>query len=348
MDTFVDSSWYYYRFCDPANDTMPFDAEKVRYWAPVDFYVGGVEHAILHLIYSRFFSRVFRDVGLVSIDEPFARLLTQGMVLRHGHVMSKSKGNVVDPDDMIATFGADALRLYVMFVAPPEKDVEWTDSGLEGASRFLGRVWRLVDHLLPALDGAAAVSGLTLDAGERALRQRTHATIGRVTRDIDPRVHLNTAVSAVMELVNELYAFCDARGIRLTGREGEPPATIARPETAAVLREAIEALVLLLSPFTPHLSEELWERLGHAGGLAAVAWPAYDAEAAREEEVEIPVQVNGKLRGRVTLPADAPDADIEAAARSAPHVAAYLAGMTIVKVVIANGRLVNIVVRPKG
>jgi leucyl-tRNA synthetase len=346
MDTFVDSSWYYYRFCDPANDAMPFDPQKVGYWAPVDFYVGGVEHAILHLIYSRFFSRVFRDVGLVSIDEPFARLLTQGMVLRHGHVMSKSKGNVVDPDDMIAKFGADALRLYVLFVAPPEKDVEWTDSGLEGASRFLGRVWRLIDHLLPALGGAPAVSGLTLDAGERALRQCTHATIGRITRDIDPRIHLNTAVSAVMELVNELYAFCDEHGIRLTGREGDPPPVVSRSETAAVLREAIESLVLLLSPFTPHLSEELWERLGRAGGLAAAAWPEYDAEAAREEEVEIPVQVNGKLRGRVTLPADAPDAAIEAAARSSPHVATYLAGMTVVKVVIANRRLVNIVVRP--
>jgi leucyl-tRNA synthetase len=345
MDTFVDSSWYYYRFCDPANDAMPFDAKAVQYWAPVDFYVGGVEHAILHLIYSRFFSRVFRDVGLVSIDEPFARLLTQGMVLQHGAVMSKSKGNVVDPDDMIAKFGADALRLYVMFVAPPEKDVEWTDSGLEGAARFLGRVWRMVDHLIPALDGARGVSGLSLDATERALRQRTHATIGRVTRDIDPRIHLNTAVSAVMELVNELYAFGEARGIRPTGREGEPPATISRPETAAVLREAVEALVRLLSPFTPHLSEELWERLGHQGGLAASPWPEYDAEAAREEEVEIPVQVNGKLRGRVTLPADAPDADIESAARSSPQVAAHLAGMIIVKVVVANRRLVNIVVR---
>jgi leucyl-tRNA synthetase len=347
MDTFVDSSWYYYRFCDPANDAMPFAPGKVAYWAPVDFYVGGVEHAILHLIYSRFFSRVFRDVGLVSMDEPFTRLLTQGMVLRHGAVMSKSRGNVVDPDDMIAKYGADALRLYVMFVAPPEKDVEWTDSGLEGAYRFLGRVWRIVDHLLPALRGASSPAGQSLDAGERGLRQRTHATIQRVTRDIDPRIHLNTAVSAVMELVNELYAFAEARGVRPAGRDGEAPATVSRPETAAVLREAVESLVLLLSPFTPHLSEELWEGLGHTGGLAAASWPAFDAAAAREDEVEIPVQVNGKVRARVMVPADAPDVDIEAAARSSPQVAAYLVGMTIVKVVVANRRLVNIVVRPE-
>jgi leucyl-tRNA synthetase len=345
MDTFVDSSWYFYRFCDPRNDRMPFDPAAVAYWAPVDFYVGGVEHAILHLIYSRFFSRVFRDVGLVTIDEPFARLLTQGMVLRHGAVMSKSKGNVVDPDDMIAKYGADALRLYVMFVAPPEKDVEWTDSGLEGAARFLGRVWRLVDHLLPAVASAHSPTGLVLDVGERAVRQRTHTTIDRVTRDIDPRIHLNTAVSAIMELVNALYAFCDERGVRPTGRDDAPPAVIARTETAAVLREAVEALVRLLSPFTPHLSEELWERLGHEGGLAAAGWPDFDAEAAREDEVEIPVQVNGKLRGRVTLPASASDVDIETAARSAPQIAASLAGMTIVKVVVANRRLVNIVVK---
>ena len=263
MDTFVDSSWYFYRFCDASNTELPFSPESVKYWGPVDFYSGGVEHAILHLIYSRFFSRVFRDVGLVGIDEPFHRLLTQGMVLRHGAVMSKSKGNVVDPDDMIGKYGADALRLYVMFVAPPEKEVEWSDAGLEGAFRFLSRVWRIVDHVTPALAGRASPAGMLLDDGERALRQKTHATIGRVTRDIDPRMHLNTAVSALMELVNEVYGFAEPRGLRPVGREDEPPAVISRPETAAVLREACEALVLMLSPFTPHLAEELWEGLGH-------------------------------------------------------------------------------------
>jgi leucyl-tRNA synthetase len=345
MDTFVDSSWYYYRFCDPTNTELPFDPARVRYWGPVDFYSGGVEHAILHLIYSRFFSRVFRDLGLVSIDEPFSRLLTQGMVLNHGAVMSKSKGNVVDPDDMIARFGADALRLYVMFVAPPEKEVEWTDSGLEGASRFLARVWRMVDHLSGAVAAAPAPAGLALDVDERALRRKTHSTIKRITADLDPRVHLNTAVSALMELVNQIYAFGETRGIRPTGRDDEAPAQIARSESASVLREAVEALVLMLSPFAPHMCEELWETLGGSHGVVAAGWPVVDEAAAREEEIEIPVQVNGKVRCRVTVPADASDQDIETAALAAPSVQPFLAGKQIVKVIVARGRLVSIVVK---
>jgi leucyl-tRNA synthetase len=346
MDTFVDSSWYFYRFCDASNDTLPFSPGSVKYWGPVDFYSGGVEHAILHLIYSRFFSRVFRDVGLVSIDEPFHRLLTQGMVLRNGAVMSKSKGNVVDPDDMIGKYGADALRLYVMFVAPPEKEVEWSDAGLEGAFRFLSRVWRMVAHVTPAVAAAGRPAGMTLDTDERALRQKTHATIGRVTRDIDPRMHLNTAISALMELVNEIYAFAEPRGLRPVGRDDEPPAVISRPETAAVLREACEALVLMLSPFTPHLSEELWEGLGHATGVVAAGWPAYDEVAARQDLIEIPVQVNGKVRARVLVSQDATEAEMEGAARAAAQIAPYLENAEIVKVVIAKGRLVNFVVRP--
>jgi leucyl-tRNA synthetase len=345
MDTFVDSSWYFYRFCDPHNDQLPFDPAKVAYWGPVDFYSGGVEHAILHLIYSRFFSRVFRDIGLVTIDEPFTRLLTQGMVLRHGAVMSKSKGNVVDPDDMIRTFGADALRLYVMFVAPPEKEVEWIDTGLEGAFRFLNRVWRIVDHLSVAASKAPRVGSLALDEAERSMRRKTHVTIRRVTQDIDPRVHLNTAVAALMELVNELYAFCELRGVRPLGVDDEPFAVVERTETAAVLRETIEALVLMLSPFTPHMCEELWAGLGHSNGIVAAGWPAWDEEAAREESIEIPVQVNGKVRGRVTVAADASEQDIEAAAVAAPSLAAHLAGKQIVKVIIARGRLVSIVVK---
>ena len=345
MDTFVDSSWYFYRFCDALNDRMPFDPAKVAYWGPVDFYSGGVEHAILHLIYSRFFSRVFRDLGLVKIDEPFTRLLTQGMVLSQGEVMSKSKGNVVDPDDMISQFGADALRLYVMFVAPPEKEVEWTDAGLEGAFRYLSRVWRMVDHLTPAVKNAAAPAGLVLDEDERALRRRTHVTIRSVTTDIDPRMHLNTAVSALMVLVNELYAFAEKRGIRPTGREDEPPAVIARPETAAVLREAAETLVLLISPFTPHMAEELWEGLGHRDGIVAAGWPEWDEASARDETIEIPVQVNGKVRGRVTVAADASEPDIQAAALASPQVQPYLEGKQVVKVIVARGRLVSVVVK---
>ena len=345
MDTFVDSSWYFYRFCDPHNASLPFDPAKVDYWGPVDFYSGGVEHAILHLIYSRFFSRVFRDLGLVTISEPFSRLLTQGMVLRHGAVMSKSRGNVVDPDDMIQKFGADALRLYVMFVAPPEKEVEWADTGLEGSFRFLSRVWRIVDHLIPAVRRASAPAGLAFDGDERALRRRTHATIQRVTQGIDPRMHLNTAISALMELVNDLYAFAESRGIRPTGRDDEPPPVAERAETASVLREAVESLVLMLSPFVPHLAEELWEHLGHEGGVVAAGWPALDPEAARAEQVEIPVQVNGKVRARVSLPADASEDQMREAALEA--VRAHVAGQDVVKVVVAHGRLVSVVVRPR-
>ncbi len=335
MDTFVDSSWYFYRYCDPHNTQLPFDPAKVAYWGPVDFYSGGVEHAILHLIYSRFLARVFRDLGLTTIDEPFTRLLTQGMVLKDGAVMSKSKGNVVDPDDMIATFGADALRLYVMFVAPPEKEVEWTDTGLEGAYRFLTRVWRLVDSSAWAWDAAPAVIGPdALDGMERAARRKTHQTIKRVTGDIDPRMHLNTAIAALMELVNELMAFASA-----------PEREARRETTGVVLKEGVEALVLMLSPFTPHMCEELWERMGHADGVVAAGWPQWDEAVAREDAVEIPVQVNGKVRGRVTVPADAAETDIEAAALRAPTVQPYLLGKQIVKVIVARGRLVSVVVK---
>ncbi len=346
MDTFVDSSWYFYRFCDPHNDALPFDPAKVAYWGPVDFYSGGVEHAILHLIYSRFFSRVFRDIGLVTIDEPFTRLLTQGMVLNNGAVMSKSKGNVVDPDDMIRKFGADALRLYVMFVAPPEKEVEWTDSGLEGSFRFLNRVWRIVDHLADVVRSAPSTDSLTFDEADRALRRKTHASVRRVTQDLDPRVHLNTAVAGLMELVNELYAYAEIRGVRPLGVDDEPRAQVDRRETAAVLREAIEALVLMLSPFTPHLCEELWEQLGHADGVVAAGWPSWDDAIARDESIEIPVQVNGKVRARISVPADStPAANVETALAS-PEVQKWIEGKTIVKTIHARiDQPISIVVR---
>ena len=346
MDTFVDSSWYFYRFCDAANDAQPFDPGRVRYWAPVDFYIGGVEHAILHLIYSRFFCRVFKDLGYVDHDEPFTRLLTQGMVLRDGAVMSKSKGNVVDPDEMLARYGADALRLYEMFVAPPEKDLEWTASGLEGSFRFLARVWRLVTSLCPLLQGMsrAGLETMPLDAVQRALRRRTHASIRRVTADLDLRVRLNTAVSALMELVNELYAFCDQQGVAPhASAAGTAPA--ASVETRAVLAEAIEALVRLLSPFTPHLCEELWERLGHAGGLVTAGWPEFDAAVAQADEIVVPVQVNGKLRTRLTVAADVSDEDLCAAALADSVIAARLKGKTVSRIVAVNGKLVNIVVK---
>jgi len=348
MDTFVDSSWYFYRFCDATNAARPFDPAAVAYWAPVDFYSGGVEHAILHLIYSRFFTRVYRDLGLVDHDEPFSHLLTQGMVLKDGAVMSKSKGNVVDPDDMIRRYGADALRLYVMFVAPPEKEVEWTDAGLEGSFRFLARVWRLVDQWCGTIaGGAAANDGLTFNDAERALRRKTHDTIRRVTADIEERQHLNTAVSALMELVNELYAFSEQTRTGMPGHRGDHETAVTeaeRVETVAAAREAIEALVLMISPFAPHTAEELWERLGHTGGLAAAGWPAFDAEAAREDSITVPVQVNGKLRSRLTVPAHATEDELREAALADPVVQGYTAGRPVRKVIVAGGKLVNVVV----
>jgi leucyl-tRNA synthetase len=351
MDTFVDSSWYFFRFCDPHDDDLPFDPEKLAYWGPVDFYSGGVEHAILHLIYSRFFCRVFRDLGMTALDEPFTRLLTQGMVLKSGQVMSKSKGNVVDPDEMIQRYGADALRLYVMFVAPPEKEIEWTDAGLEGSYRFLARVWRLVDQLAEIIGGEGIPSPgeLELNVAERALRRKTHETIRRVTQDLDPRVHLNTAISGLMELVNELYAFCASNDCTHPGRgldEAEAVGTALSASTIAVLKEAVEAVVLMLSPFAPHMTEELWEMLGHAGGINAAGWPAYEEAVARATEVVVPVQVNGKVRGRITVPADTADERLRELAVADPQVARFLEGKTVRKIVVAGGasRLVSIVV----
>jgi leucyl-tRNA synthetase len=277
------------------------------------------------------------------------------MVLKDGNVMSKSKGNVVDPDDMIRKYGADALRLYVMFVAPPEKEVEWTDSGLEGSWRFLARVWRAVEPMAPqirvdaptapkrdAREGGLNFSGLELDDAHRALRRKTHQTIERVTADLYPRAHLNTGIAALMELVNELYAFTDKIGLT---RQGRASGADIAPATRAVLAETLEALVLMLSPFTPHMAEELWELLGHADGVVAAGWPVADAAVAAEEAIVVPVQVNGKLRGRVSVPAGADEAAIEAAALAEPNVQAHTAGKTIVKVVVAKGRLVSIVVK---
>jgi leucyl-tRNA synthetase len=350
MDTFVDSSWYFYRYADPHNASRPFSPSAVKYWCPVDFYSGGVEHAILHLIYSRFFCRVFRDLGLVEHDEPFIRLLTQGMVLKDGNVMSKSKGNVVDPDDMIGRYGADALRLYVMFVAPPENEVEWTDAGLEGSVRFLARVWRLVDHWCDVFGGRAipGPDGLSFTEPEQGIRRVTHGTIRRVTHDLDPRVHLNTAVSALMEMVNELYTFSETQsknGVPGRRHQAEPHALDERPETLSALKEALDALVLMLSPFAPHTAEELWEMLGRQGGLAAAAWPSYDPVVAQSSEFVVPVQVNGKLRGRLTVPIDIGEDALRTVALADAAVRVHTAGKTVQKVIVAKGKLVNVVVK---
>jgi len=266
--------------------------------------------------------------------------------------MSKSKGNVVDPDDMIQKFGADALRLYVMFVAPPEKEIEWTDAGLEGSWRFLARVWRIVDQLCETIGGEGIPSPDTLELNdaERVLRRKTHETIRRVTQDLDPRVHLNTAVSGLMELVNELYAFCSQSKCLVLSKGIDEEASVGaieRPGTVAVLKEAIEALVLMLSPFAPHMAEELWEMLGHSGGVVAAGWPAFNAEVAKAQEITVPVQVNGKLRSRVVVAAEASEDELRAAALADPQVQKHVEGKTIRKVVIAGGgatRLISIVV----
>ncbi len=332
MDTFVDSSWYFYRFADAHNDQLPFAPAAVKYWCPVDFYSGGVEHAILHLIYSRFFARVFRDLGMIEHDEPFTHLLTQGMVLKDGNVMSKSKGNVVDPDTMLERVGADALRTYVMFVAPPEKEVEWSDAGLDGMFRWLSRTWRVADQWREAALAASPLDVAALTIEERALRRKTHETIRRVTADIDLRKQMNTAISAMMELVNELYLYTEHQRVA------------PKAQGAAVAREAIEALVRLLSPFAPHTAEELWEAYGHADGLGAASWPVVDEVAAKAEQVVIPVQVNGKVRARLTVAPDVSDAELESLALADAAVAPHLAGKAVKKVVVARGRLVSVVV----
>jgi leucyl-tRNA synthetase len=351
MDTFVDSSWYFYRFADPRNQKLPFDPAAVRYWLPVDFYVGGVEHAILHLIYSRFFARVFRDLGMVDHSEPFTQLLTQGMVLKEGAVMSKSKGNVVDPDAMLQKYGADALRLYVMFVAPPEKELEWTDAGLEGSFRFLARVWRLVDHWEETIGGGGIGSPdgcATLNQAERALRRKTHDTIRRVTADIEQRQQLNTAVSAIMELVNELYTFSETTvtggPARRVDEDVEHAGQVERSEVISVVHEAVEALIRMLSPFAPHTTEELWESLEHTDRLAAASWPTFDPEVAKADLIVVPVQINGKVRSRMTVPAETSEQELERLALADPVVAGHVAGKTVRKVVVAAGRLVSIVV----
>ena len=344
MDTFVDSSWYFLRFCDPTNSDLPFDPAAAKYWMPVDFYSGGVEHAILHLLYSRFFTRVLRDVGLLTFDEPFKRLLTQGMVLKDGAVMSKSKGNVVDPDTMLEKYGADALRLYVMFVAPPEKEVEWSDAGLEGSFRFLLRVWRLVDHWAETVGGnSVPPCGPDCNDAERAVRRKTHDTIRRATVDIEERMNLNTAISSLMELVNELYTFSASTPHGAPSRDGAA-GTLERVQTVSVMREALDALVVMLSPFAPHTAEELWQLLGHADGLTRAPWPVFDAEAAKAAEVVVPVQVNGKVRARLTVPADLSEDELRARVLEDPSVKAHTDGKTVRKVVVAKGPLVSVVV----
>jgi leucyl-tRNA synthetase len=336
MDTFVDSSWYFYRYTAPRLDAAPVDKEAVKYWFPVDQYIGGIEHAILHLIYMRFFTKVMRDIGLVEFSEPVARLFTQGMVLKEGTAMSKSKGNVVDPTEMCAKYGADTVRTYMMFAAPPEKDFDWSDRDIEGAARFLAKVYRLVSKHADNLRGvqAFASDGDAQDhftPQERSILRKAHQTLRHVTEDMEGRWHFNTDVALCMELANEL-----------TEQQGAVERGEVRPE---VHKAVLELLVMMLSLFAPHLADELWEGLGHADPLLRVPWPAFDRELAAEDELEMPVQVNGKLRARIRVAVNAGEEEILARAQAEEKVIQHLAGKEIVKVVLVPQKLINIVAR---
>ncbi|HEY1210070.1 MAG TPA: leucine--tRNA ligase [Terracidiphilus sp.] len=330
MDTFVDSSWYFYRYTDAKNSKAPFDSAKAQYWFPIDQYIGGVEHAILHLIYSRFWTKVMRDLGLIVNDEPARRLFTQGMVIKDGAKMSKNKGNVVSPDDMVARYGADATRMYALFAAPPDRDLDWQEDGVAGVSRFLARVWRLTIKHAPLARSAHASPSKTQNGGAALLR-KLHQTIAKITLDFEGRWHFNTCVAAIMELVNEIQS-SDAQL-----EAGEIP--------APVVRELLRSLVLLLAPFAPYLAAELWEALGEKGSVLRAHWPVSDPALAKEDELEIPVQINGKLVNVVRVAADADAKAIEAAALADDKVKSRTAGKKIVKVIVVPGKLVNLVVK---
>jgi leucyl-tRNA synthetase len=337
MDTFVDSSWYFYRYTDAHNNHAPFDSKAAQYWFPIDQYIGGVEHAILHLIYSRFWTKFMRDLGLITNDEPAERLFTQGMVIKNGAKMSKSLGNVVSPDEMVARYGADAARLYSLFAAPPDRDLDWQDSGIEGIQRFLGRVYRfVVRNAANTRDvSAESLSAAFLSPGERQIQRKLHQTIKRVSDDFQGRWHFNTCISAIMELVNALYAYeeiCSSQ-------------SRAKNTSTSLLAEVQRDLVLLLAPFAPYLAHELWEMLGEKGNLLKAPWPTYDAALAKEEELEIPVQVNGKLRSRVIVPADATQGYVLDRALAEEKVKSAIAGKQIVNKIYVPGKLVNIVVK---
>jgi len=333
MDTFVCSSWYFLRYCSPHETEKPFDEAKLRYWMPVDQYIGGVEHAILHLLYARFFTKVLYDLGLVPVDEPFKNLLTQGMVLKDGAKMSKSLGNVVSPEEIIENYGADTARLFILFAAPPERDLDWSDQGVEGSFRFLNRVWRLVTGLAPQVQGVAQfpLSQDALNTEDRSLRSLIHRTIQKVTVDIKERFNFNTAISAIMELVNGLYHYCEHTP------EGK--------RNKQVLREGVTNLLILLSPFAPHIASELWEQLGMPGDVHAQKWPEPDPEALVTEKITIVVQVNGRVRDRVEVPAGIDPEEMKKIALAQPKIQEMLSGKELVKVICVPEKLVNLVVR---
>lgn len=331
MDTFLCSSWYYLRYTDAHNDKMPFDKELNNYWGPVDQYVGGIEHAILHLLYSRFFVKVLRDAGLVDYDEPFSNLLTQGMVIKDGAKMSKSLGNVVSPEEILSKYGADTARLFILFAAPPERELEWSDQGVEGSFRFLNRIWRIVQAFENVLaQKVTEYDHSNLSEADKDLRRVLHSSIKKVTNDIETRFNFNTAISTMMELVNALYAYKEA----------------AKEPNAGLIYEAISDLIKMMSPFVPHITEELWRGAIDANSsVHEQSWPECDEEALKVDNVEIVLQVNGKVRGRLTVPAEATKEELEKIAMADANVQAHIGDATVRKVICVPGRLVNIVAK---
>ncbi len=326
MDTFVDSSWYFLRYIDPKNTEEPFSKEMVNKWMPVDQYIGGVEHAIMHLLYSRFFVKAFKSMGMLDFDEPFKNLLTQGMVLMDGSKMSKSKGNTVSPIEIINKYGADTARLFVLFAAPPERDLDWSEQGVEGCFRFLNRVYRLVDELAEVAKSNAEVKAVTKE--DKAMRLVIHSTLKKVTADLSEKFGFNTAIASLMELINEMYKYKELD----TRNDG-------------IIREGIETIVTILAPFTPHIGEELWTMIGKEGSVFNISWPAYDESALVQDEVEVIVQVNGKLRAKVSMDANISREDMEKVAMEDEKVKAAIEGKNVVKVIAVPKKLVNIVVK---
>ncbi|MDF1535593.1 MAG: leucine--tRNA ligase [bacterium] len=332
MDTFIDSSWYPFRYTDPKYDKAPFDPEKAGYWMPVDQYIGGIEHAILHLLYARFFTKGLRDLGLTNADEPFRRLLTQGMVIKDGAKMSKSMGNVVPAAEMMDRYGADTARIFILFASPPEKELEWSDQGVEGSFRFLSRVYRMVTDNLGIFPASARVSAAQQPDDTRMLIQAVHRSTGKVTGDIERRFQFNTAISAIMELVNEILRFVTAGGLH--SEDGHREAAIA-----------METVIRLMAPFAPHLAEELWSMTGHDQSIFLSPWPEFDPELAVSDVVELVVQVNGKVRARFEASPEASGEQLQAQALALPRIQELLMGKEVVKVVAVPGRLVSIVVK---
>jgi leucyl-tRNA synthetase len=334
MDTFIDSSWYFYRYTDPHNGAAPFDREKVRYWFPIDQYVGGITHAILHLLYSRFFCKVMRDLGLVNHDEPIERLFTQGMVQKGGVAMSKSRGNVVGAIEMADKYGCDTGRMYTLFAAPPEKDLEWNEQGIEGAARFLNRVFRLLDKYSTQVSSArydpeGRVDFANATAKEKAILRKAHQTLKRVTHDFEVRWHFNSSIALIMELVNELSA-------------QEP---LGHGVSSEILKSVLSILVLMLAPMTPHIAEEMWLMLGNSGGISQQKWPAYREDLTREEQVEVIIQINGRLRGKILIEEGLSEDETRESAMIEPRIAPLIAGKQVAKVVVVPKKLVNIVLR---